>query len=149
VRRSDELLTGLLLGNAVVATLSQVVLALDGRGTALVLVGLVSAAMLLQARLFPTVRHRTSLLTAGVIGAAAACARALTAPDTFRLAVMVPALIVVAGVVLAAGRRFQHHQPGPYLGRIADILDVIVVIAVVPTTCVFIGLVGYMRNLYG
>jgi type VII secretion integral membrane protein EccD len=149
VRRSDELLTGLLLGNAVVATLSQVVLALDGRGTALVLVGLVAAAMLLQARLFPTVRHRTSLLTAGVVGAAALCARALTAPDNFRLAVMVPALIVVAGVVLAAGRRFQHHQPGPYLGRIADILDVLVVIAVVPTTCVFIGLVGYMRNLYG
>jgi type VII secretion integral membrane protein EccD len=149
VRRSDELLTGLLLGNAVVATIGEIVLALDGRATALVLVGLVAAAMLLQARLFPTVRHRVSLLSAGVVGAAALCARALTASDNIRLAVMVPALIIVGGLVLAAGRRFQHRQPGPYLGRIADILDVVLVIAVVPTACVFVGLVGYMRNLYG
>jgi type VII secretion integral membrane protein EccD len=149
VRRSDELLTGLLMGHAAIATVGQIVLALDGRATALIIVGLVAAAMLLQARLFPTLRHRVSLLTAGLVGATALCARALTASENFRLAVAVPALIVVAGLIVAAGRRFQHHQPGPYLGRIADILDVLLVIAVVPTTCVFTGLVGYMRNLYG
>ena len=32
---------------------------------------------------------------------------------------------------------------------LADILDVLLITAVVPTTCVLIGLVGYMRNLYG
>ena len=149
VRRSDELLTGMLIGNATVATVGQVILALDGRGAALVLISVVAGAMLLQARLFPTLRHRASLLTAGVVGASALCARALTSSEDFRLTVMVPALVLTAGLVLAAGRRYQHRQPGPYLGRIADILDVLLITAVVPTTCVLIGLVGYMRNLYG
>jgi type VII secretion integral membrane protein EccD len=149
VRRSDELLTGMLIGNATVAIIGQVILALDGRGTALVLIGLVAGAMLLQARLFPTLRHRASLLTAGVVGAVAICARAFTASDDFRLTVMVPILLIVAGLVLAAGRLYQHRQPGPYLGRIADILDVLLVVAVVPTTCLLVGFVGYMRHLYG
>lgn len=149
VRRSDELLTGLLIGNAVVAAVGQVLLAWDGRGTAQVLISVVAGAMLLQARLFPTLRHRAALLSAGVLGVAAVCARALTRSDDFRINVMVPLLLVVVYLVLAAGRQYQHRQPGPYLGRIADILDVLLVIAVVPTMCVLVGLVGYMRNLYG
>jgi type VII secretion integral membrane protein EccD len=149
VRRSDELLTGMLIGNALVAAIGQVVLAVDGRGSALVLVSVVAGAMLLQARLFPTLRHRAALLSAGVLGVAAICARALTRSDDFRLNIVVPLLLLVICLVLAAGRQYQHRQPGPYLGRIADILDVMLVLAVVPTMCVLVGLVGYMRNLYG
>ncbi len=149
VRRSDELLTGMLIGNAAIAIVGEVILALDGRGTALVLIALTAGAMLLQARLFPTLRHRAALLSAGVFGLAAVCAHPLTASSDFRIDVMVPVLLVAAGLVVAAGRYYQHRQPGPYLGRIADILDVLLIIAVVPTTCLLVGLVGYMRNLYG
>ncbi len=149
VRRSDELLTGMLMANAVVAIVGQVILALDGRGTALVLIGLVAGAMLLQARLFPTLRHRASPLTAGVVGAAALVLRALTGSESLRLAVMIPVLLATAGLVLTAGRRYERHSPGPYLGRIADILDVLLIIAVVPMTCLLAGFVGYMRHLYG
>jgi peptidoglycan/LPS O-acetylase OafA/YrhL len=143
------LLTGMLIGNAVIAIVGEVILALDGRGTALVLIALTAGAMLLQARLFPTLRHRAALLAAGVFGLAAVCVHPLTASSDFRINVMVPILLVAAGLVLAAGRYYQHRQPGPYLGRIADILDVLLIIAVVPTTCMLVGLVGYMRNLYG
>jgi type VII secretion integral membrane protein EccD len=148
VRRSDELLTGMLIGNAVVAVIAQLILVLNGRQTALILVGLAATSMLLQGRLFPTLRHRTPLLTAGVAGATMLIARALTRSDDFRLVAMVPALVVLAGLVLAAGRHYQHRQPGPYLGRIADILDVLIIIAVVPVTCLLVGLIGYMRGLY-
>jgi type VII secretion integral membrane protein EccD len=148
VRRTDELLTGLLIGNAVVAVIAQLILVVNGRQTALILIGLAATSMLLQGRLFPTLRHRTSLLTAGLAGMAMLVARALTRSDDFRLMAIVPALVILAGLVLSAGRHYQHRQPGPYLGRIADILDVLLIIAVVPMTCLLVGLVGYMRGLY-
>lgn len=148
VRRSDELLTGMLIGNAAVAVVADVFLAVNGREAALALIGLGAASMLLQGRLFPTLRHRAPLLSAGVVGAAALTIEGLTRSAEFRLTALVPALVVVAGLVLAAGRQYQHRQPGPYLGRIADILDVLIVIAVVPVTCLLVGLVGYMRGLY-
>jgi type VII secretion integral membrane protein EccD len=148
VRRSDELLTGMLMGNALVAVIAQAVLVLDARRTALILVGLATASMLLQGRLFPTLRHRTPLMVAGVGGAAMLVAHALTGSDDMRLMAVVPALLVVSGLVLAAGRHYRHRQPGPYLGRIADIFDVLLIIAVVPMTCLLVGLFGYMRGLY-
>lgn len=149
VRRSDELLTGMVLGSAFVTVIGQVVLAIDGRRAALVLAGLSAAAMLLQARLYPTVRHRAVLLIAGVAGAVALSARAVTGSVGFRLSVVVPLLLVTAGLLLAAARQYQHRAPGPYLGRVADALDVLIIVSVVPVTCLLVGLVGYMRNLYG
>jgi heme/copper-type cytochrome/quinol oxidase subunit 2 len=98
--------------------------------------------------LFPTLRHRAPLLTAGVVGMVAVLVHALTRSDDFRITVMVPVLVVLMGFVVAAGRHYQHRQPGPYLGRIADILDVLIIIAVVPLTCLLVGFVGYIRHLY-
>lgn len=148
VRRSDELLTGMLIGNATIAVLAEIVLAVNGRENALILIGLAATSLLLQGRLFPTLRHRAPLLTAGIVGAVAVVVQALTRSDDFRVTVMVPALVVLTGLVLAAGRHYQHRQPGPYLGRIADILDVLIIIAMVPVTCFLVGFVGYIRHLY-
>jgi type VII secretion integral membrane protein EccD len=148
VRRSDELLTGMLIGNATVAVLAEILLAFNGRETALILIGLAATSLLLQGRLFPTLRHRAPLLTAGVVGAVAVLVQALNRSDDFRVTVMVPVVVVLIGLVVAAGRHYQHRQPGPYLGRIADILDVLIIIAVVPVTCFLVGFVGYIRHLY-
>ena len=149
VRRSDELLTGMLGGTTVLAVVAMAVLVRDGRSSALALVALVAGAALLRARLFPAVRHRLPLLVAGGAGAALLGAAALELAPATRLAVVVPVLVLVAVVVLAAGLRFRDRAPSPYLGRVADVLDVLVVLAVVPVACLVVGLYGYVRGLYG
>lgn len=149
VRRSDEILTGLLLGSSVVLVVAQFALVKSALTSAIILTLVVASASLLRARLFPAARHRIPLLFSGLGGMTAVALGSLAASDTFRISVMVPILVVVAGLVLTAGIYFQRRQPTPYFGRIADILDVLLVIAIVPVMCIVVGLYGYLRGLYG
>ena len=150
VRRADEVLTGLLAGSAVAALGAAVVLVTAGGTSGTVLVALVAVSALLRARLFPATRHRVPFLATGLGGAVlllAAAAQVLDAVD--RLLYLVPVLVVVALVALVVGLRFADRTPSPYLGRLADVLDVLVALAVVPVACLVVGLYGYVRGLYG
>ncbi len=149
VRRSDELLTGMLLGTAIVAAACEVILVASRTTSGVILASLVAATSLLRARLFPTLRHRVPLLATGIVGVAALALGTLVYSSSFRLTVIVPVLVVLAGLVLAAGMVYQNRRPSPYLGRIADLFDVLLVIAVVPVTCAVVGLYAYVRGLYG
>ncbi|MDQ3716742.1 MAG: type VII secretion integral membrane protein EccD [Actinomycetota bacterium] len=149
VRRSDELLGGMLLGGAVVVSLGELALVASGELSAFILAAVVSSASLLRGRLFPAVRHRAPLLVTGVVGLAALAVGMMgMAPDA-RLSVILPVLVVLAALVLAAGFAYQNRPPSPYIGRIADILDILLVVAVVPVACAVLGLYGYFRNLGG
>ena len=149
VRRSDELLTGMLGGGAVVTVLASTVLVLSGRRSALVLVALVAGVGLLRTRMFPALRHRLPLAVAGGTGLVLLGLAGLALDPQGRLLVVVPLLMLVGLVGLLAGRAYAVRTPGPYIGRLADVLDVLLVLAVVPTVCVVVGLYGYVRGLYG
>jgi len=149
VVRSDELLTGMLLGAALVSIVGELVLIRSADATASVLVALVAGASLLRARLFPTVRQRVPLLTIGLTGVIVLALGSMLLDAATRLAVVAPVLLVAAGLVAAAGLAYSRRAPSPYLGRIADILDVVLVIAVVPVACGVLGLYGYVRGLGG
>jgi hypothetical protein len=43
---------------------------------------------------------------------------------------------------------YSRRAPSPYLGRIADYGDVLLILALVPTTCVIVGFYTYMQNLF-
>jgi len=145
VVRSDELVTGMLLGHAV-TTLGASVLLVRGGGVAgRVLVMVAAVGFLLRARLFPTVRQRLPLLVAG--GGAAALLL-LSADSLPRLAI-VGALVGVALVAALAGAAYRRRLPGPYLGRAADFLDALCVVTVIPVACAVLGLYGRMRGLIG
>ncbi|MGY0231270.1 type VII secretion integral membrane protein EccD [Longispora urticae] len=150
VARADELLTGLLLGAAVVSAACAVVLVLKGGVAGLILAGVVSSAYLLRARLFPAVRHRLPLLGAGIAGLAVLGVGLLAAaPPLARLLVVAVVLLVVAGLVATAGLVYGRRTPSPYLGRTADILDVALVISVIPVACQVLGLYALVRGLAG
>jgi type VII secretion integral membrane protein EccD len=149
VRRSDELLTGMLGGGAVVAVVCCAVLVASARTSALVLVGLVAGVSLLRTRLFPALRHRLPLAATGALAVALLALAALGLDAADRLVLAVPVLLVLALAALAAGRAWAVRPPSPYLGRVADVLDVVLVLALVPTVCVVAGLYGYVRGLYG
>jgi type VII secretion integral membrane protein EccD len=149
VVRADEMLTGMLVGTALVACLAQVVLVRSGDVTAIVLVALVAVASLLRARLFPTVRQRLPLLLTGLVGLVVLTLGALLVDPVLRLAVVAPALAGTAGLVAAAGLLYSRRAPSPYLGRIGDILDVLLAVAVVPVAVGVLGLYGYVRGIGG
>ncbi|MCW6010145.1 type VII secretion integral membrane protein EccD [Micromonospora sp. CPCC 205371] len=148
VARADVMLTGLLLGVATVATIGLVILGTAG-GSAPLLIAVVSAGYLMRSRLFPTLRHRLPLLACGLTGLgvlAAGYAGDLAGGGPLWA---VPALAGLAVAVLAIGMRYRNRRPSVYLGRIAEIGEILLILSVVPIACAVLGLYGVMRGVAG
>jgi EccD-like transmembrane domain len=58
-------------------------------------------------------------------------------------------LLGVAATAVAAGLRYSRRQASPRLGRAADVLDVLLTLAVVPLAAGVLGLFGFMRGFGG
>jgi type VII secretion integral membrane protein EccD len=147
VARTDEMLTGMLIGLTLCGVVSSWFLAAGGDVSAQLLVLVASAALLLRARLFVTVRQRLPLLGAGVAGFALLAAGLVGANDQVTAVVGALGLAVVALVVAIAGARYAERAPSPYLGRAADVLDALCVVSVLPIACAVLGLYGLARGL--
>jgi type VII secretion integral membrane protein EccD len=138
VARTDEMLTGMLLGCALTAVVAAAVLTHSRDVSGLVLVAVAGVALLLRARMFVTVRHRLPLLAAGGCGLATL---AVSAPPT----PAVTSLIAIAGAAVAlTGARAAFRPLSPYAGRAADILDILCLISTVPLACAVLGLYGLL-----
>jgi type VII secretion integral membrane protein EccD len=148
VVRTDEILTGMLLGTAIAAAGSSLVLVRSGGVTGELLVGVAAAGLALRGRLFPTVRQRLPLLLSGALGLLILLAGMVTGQ---RLAgpVLACGLAALALVLVAVGRTYERRAPGPYLGRAADVIDAACVVSVIPLACGVLGLFGAIRSLIG
>ncbi|WP_432705389.1 type VII secretion integral membrane protein EccD [Actinorhabdospora filicis] len=151
VLQADELLTGLIIGASFVAAVAEFVLSRTGTepGKAL-LIGTIACVFLLRARLFPAVRQRIPLLITGVIGLSLLVADLIAGlGKPAALAVLLGGVLPMAGLVAAAGIGYAKRTPSPYLGRIADIVDILLIIAMVPLACLVLGLFGLVRGFGG
>lgn len=147
--RTDEVLTGALLGVAVAGVVCLALLAQSGRVTALVLAAVVAVAFLLRARFHVAVRHRVPLLALGAAGLALVGMALGLAGGPDRVVLTLPVAAAVALLALAVGLSYRRRPPSPRLGRFADILDVLLTLAVVPLAADVFGLYGYIRGLGG
>jgi type VII secretion integral membrane protein EccD len=147
VGRTEELLTGMLLGHALLATGAFVVLAVAGDTAARILVAISATALLLRSRLFVTVRQRVPLVTAGLVGVVALGVDLIGAASAETLLVISLGGVVLALTTVVAGATYSQRPPSPYLGRAADVLDVLVVVSVIPVACAVIGLYGRVADL--
>jgi type VII secretion integral membrane protein EccD len=147
VVRADEILVGCLLGVATVGVGCVAVLSASPGVAGPLLGGLASAALLLRARLFPSVAARLPLLVAGLIGLA--MTSILAAPATRGVAVASAFAAVVVLLAMAATAHRRRAGASPYLGRLADIVDVAAVVALAPVACAVLGLYGWIRGLAG
>ncbi|GAA0710207.1 type VII secretion integral membrane protein EccD [Dactylosporangium roseum] len=137
VARTDEMLTGMLIGCALAAGGAALVLVRSGDVSGTILVAVAATAFLLRARIFVTVRQRLPLIGAGLAGPA------LLALFLCRSAIEGVALVSAAAVIVAlAGVRAATRPSSPYVGRAADLLDVLCMISVVPLACAVLGLYG-------
>ncbi len=150
VVRADELLTGMLLGASCVTAVSAFLLAREEGRSAPLLAGIVALSYLLRARLFPVVRQRLPLLLVGLwLVIVLTLDYTLTLSTTLRMAAVLSGLIVVGGLVVTSGLTYSRRNPSPYFGRYADILDVLLIVALLPVTCAVLGLYSYVRGLGG
>jgi type VII secretion integral membrane protein EccD len=140
VARTEELLTGMLLGHAVLAAGAFLVLATADGLSARILIAISAAALLLRSRLFVTLRQRVPLVSAGLAGVAALGLNLVWQADsTVRLGVSLVGLLL-ALVTMVAGATYSRRPPSPYLARAADLLDTLVVVSVIPVACAVVGL---------
>jgi type VII secretion integral membrane protein EccD len=147
-KRADEILAGLVLGVSVASTVCLAILARTGGLAAALLVAVASLALLLRVRAWRTVRLRVPMLVAGAAGVALLLlAAGGGAGPMAALGIVVPALLAVTVLVTGAGLVYSKRPLSPYPGRIADILDVVAVISVVPVAAAVLGLYDGMLDL--
>lgn len=149
VLRADALLTGMVGGLAFAVVACFVLLIRSDSTAALVLVIVLTLGFLLRARLYPIVRQRAALMTTGFAGAACLALWPLMSDRSLLLMMAAPVLLVVGAFAVGLGVVHSKKEPNPYLGRYAEILEVVVVLAIVPVLCSVLGLYGYLRGLGG
>jgi type VII secretion integral membrane protein EccD len=149
VLRADALLTGMVAGLSLVVVPCMVLLSTSDSTAAMVLVIVLTIGFLLRARLYPIVRQRLWLLTAGLSGAVCLATGPLMADHEDLLSTAGPVLLAVGGIAALLGMIHSTREMNPYLGRYAEILEVLTVLAIVPVTCSVLGLYGYLRGLGG
>lgn len=149
VARTEELLTGMLVGHALLATVSALLLVVAGGFPGRLLAAVSAAALLLRSRLFVTVRQRVPLVAAGLAGLAVLGVAVTDGAGKSRLLGLVVGGLLIALVVVMAGATYSRRPPSPYLGRAADLFDTVMVVSVVPVACAVLGLYARARGLLG
>ncbi|MEU4214456.1 type VII secretion integral membrane protein EccD [Actinoplanes sp. NPDC026623] len=147
VSRTEELLTGLLIGHALLCAGAFIVLASSGGLSARILMGLAVAALLLRSRLFVTLRQRLPLISAGLAGLFVLGLDLLWGAGEAMLLGLGVATLLMALATVAAGATWTRRPPSPYLGRLADVLDTLAVVAVIPVACAVVGLYAMASNI--
>ncbi|MET8834497.1 type VII secretion integral membrane protein EccD [Micromonospora sp. NPDC004540] len=149
VARTEEMLSGMLLGHGVLAVAAAAVLATTGGLAGRLLVAVGCGVLLLRSRLFVAVRHRVPAVAAGLAGyALLGAVLAERSGPAGRLALTVGGL-ALALVAVAAGATYARRPVSPYLGRLADLTDTALVVAVVPVACAVLDLYDRARGLLG
>ncbi len=147
VTRTEELLAGMLLGHAVLALGTFLVLATSHALSARILTGVAAAGLLLRSRLFVTLRQRVPLVVGGLAGVFALGWNLLMHAESTTLLAVLGLGLVLAIVTVTAGATYSRRPPSPYLGRAADMVDTLTVISVIPIACAVVGLYGAVGDI--
>lgn len=149
VARASDLLTGALLGTALIGVACAGVLVVSGGVVASVLAVTAAIAFLLRGRLFAAPHQRVPLLVAGAtILGLLLITRTVRAEATHTRLLLLLAALIVAGLVLAAGLVYSKRAPSPRIGRFADIIDVLAIMALVPLACGVAGVFHSIADLF-
>ena len=147
VARADALLTGMLLGAAVVSAAGLVLLVRSDSAAGRLLALVATVGFLLRSRLYPIIRQRVPLLLAGLTGLTALLLGLGLARPGGQLTAAGSGLLALGGAAIACGLVYSRRAPSPYLGRSAEIFELLVILSVLPLACSVLGLYGRLRGL--
>jgi hypothetical protein len=149
VVRADGLLTGMLAGSSIALCVCLVLLTTDRSTPATALTGLLTAGCLLRARIYPIVKHRLLLLLPAMTGLACLVLGPLSTATADPVSLIVPLMVTLAAVTIFCGLRYSTRLPSPYLSRYAEILEVLITLALIPLACSVLGLYAVVRGWGG
>lgn len=151
VRRADELLTGVLTGGCTALFVCAVILGGTGHWVPVTLAYLAMGICALRMRMFAAVRHRLPLALTSLAGVIVLLGQGWLSVETpTRAVLLIPVLglvLLVAAAATAIGGTFARRPPSPRLGRLADIVEVLSVIATPILASAVMGLFGLIRGL--
>ena len=133
---------GLLGGGA------AIVLGLNHRGLAPVLVAALACVLLLRSRVFRGRAQRLWLLIPGY-GGLIWLAVAVAGSSLRAAAPVLLALLVAAAIGVGAALERPGHRPSPFWSRAADIADTVLIISLVPLALAVAGVFGVLHGLGG
>jgi hypothetical protein len=134
----------------VVTGVALVLLALAGGWAAWTLVGLVALLRLLALRPMTSGWHRLALAAPALLGlATTSLLAAAGGPAVLRLILPVAALPVAGVLLFMLGRTLPGRRIMPYWGRIADVLQLLTAVSMLPILFAVLGVYGAARALGG
>jgi type VII secretion integral membrane protein EccD len=147
---ADGFCAGLLGGVALITLGAQVLLVLTGTWTAVAMGLALSAALLMRARVFEGRGQRLWLLTAALLGAVLpGVAVAVGSPASVVVYALVPGVVLLALAVAGVSLRLVATKPSPFWGRLGDIADIILMIAMLPLALAVLNVYETIRGLVG
>jgi type VII secretion integral membrane protein EccD len=152
LRQSDDAaryLTGLLLVTGVIVLVSELYLATGGSVMAWTLCAVVALTSAVRARIFIGRLQRLPLLVAGVFGVAILALGAILAGGLVERLAGAGVLVLVAAVFLVYGLALAGRRPSPVWGRILDIVEILMIVAIVPLALAVCGGYEWVRGLNG
>ena len=148
--RADQHLTGMLTASAVVTGFAAVALALDPILPAILLSVLLTILMFMRARIFVTVRQRIPFLLAAAAGMGALTYSTWLGNEGIeRFAVVLVLMLMVGAIGLTYVLGVVGKPIAPTWGRLVDVFEVIMFIAVVPLTLWVWDAFWWVRTING
>jgi len=147
-RQAVGYVTALIQGLTWPAMAACIVLAFSQNITAEILAGIVGVGLLLRARLFITIGQRIPLLAAGIISITALMVALMVNADEPMVPVAV-ACCALVGLIVCLLLATRRRRVSPALTRTAEIVELLIAVAVVPLVAGVLGLFGLIRGLGG
>ncbi|MEV4757075.1 type VII secretion integral membrane protein EccD [Micromonospora sp. NPDC049559] len=147
--RADGFLAGMLGALAVLGAGAGVLVATGGY-PGLAMAGVLGLLLMARARWFLNRLQRLPLLIAGAValGAAAVAAFLLTGP-ALRLSAILGALVVLAVISIGYALVGPGRKAAPFWGRMLDLFEVVLILALVPLAFWVSGLYAWIRTIRG
>ncbi len=147
---ADRFSTGLIASIALVAAGAMLFLSGEGGWAGPATATAMSVSLLLRARIFRGVGQRSWMLVIGLFGLVlTTIGMALHGSQVVALAVALVPLLVLTGIVVAVTLWLPGHRPTPVWGRWGDILDMLVMIALIPLALAVLDVYSRVRGLAG
>ena len=147
-RRADRFVTGMATGIALVGLVAEFTLAFSGGWAAPTACGVTAVALMLRSRVFRGRTQRLWFLLSGLAGLVLlAAGRALTADDQVMRVVVLVVLIAGALVVVGVGSWLPGNRPSPFWARAGDVLEILMIVALIALAPGVLGLYGFIQGL--
>lgn len=141
--------TGMVIAIALTCVACELLLVVRGGWVARVTAATLALALAMRARVFTGIAQRLWMILAAAAGAAMlTVALGLGAGTVMEVGVAI-GVLWTAMFVLGLGLWLPTGRPSPFWGRAGDILDVLLVVALVPLTLGVLDLYSWVRGLAG